>query len=52
MAAAGETVASSHVQPSSFMTGTSPPSVPPDGTAATAVTPLARATGMATLSAR
>ena len=51
MPAFGLSVASSHVQPSRFITGTSPPKVPPAGATATVVMPLARATGMASLSA-
>ena len=50
MPAFGSSVASSHVQPSRFITGTSPPNIPPDGATATLVIPFARATGIASLS--
>ena len=43
-------VASSQVQPSRFITATSPPNVPPPGMTATDVMPLVRATAMASLS--
>ncbi len=43
-------VACSHVQPSRFMTATSPPRMPPSGATPTVVTPFDRATGMPSLS--
>ena len=46
----GRTVLSSQVQPSRFITAIWPPRMPPPGVTATVVTPLARVTGIESLS--